>query len=184
MALGPKQMGEAIIRNLKDKTGKTLEEWLEILNQTTLKDKKGIIEFLKKEKGLGHFQAQKIFEHHTGKDAYEDPSKFAEKLFDTKKTKALYDFVNTKIIEMESDIRVEPCQTYIPFYRKHKFAILTKSKEEAITLGLNLPEDFDHSRFSSTSNHNDRINFHTELTSTSDFDDEISEAIMLAYKNN
>lgn len=28
MALGPKQMGEAIIRNLKEKTGKSIEEWI------------------------------------------------------------------------------------------------------------------------------------------------------------
>ena len=53
MALGPKQMGEAIIRNLKEKTGKTLEQWIELIEQETLQDKKEIIAFLKTENGIG-----------------------------------------------------------------------------------------------------------------------------------
>jgi hypothetical protein len=32
MALGPKQMREAILCNLKSKTGKGIDEWLEIKN--------------------------------------------------------------------------------------------------------------------------------------------------------
>jgi hypothetical protein len=61
MALNPQQMSEAIIRNLKEKTGKTLEEWLDILTKTELKEKKEVTQFLKTEKKLGHFQAQVVF---------------------------------------------------------------------------------------------------------------------------
>ena len=61
MALTPQQMSEAIIRNLKEKTEKTLEEWLEIISETELKEKKEVTQFLKIEKNLGHFQAQVIF---------------------------------------------------------------------------------------------------------------------------
>ena len=61
MALNPQQMSEAIIRNLKEKTGKTLDEWLEIISETELKEKKEVTQFLKTEKKLGHFQAQVVF---------------------------------------------------------------------------------------------------------------------------
>jgi len=37
MALGPKQMSEAILRNLKDKTGKSIEEWIELLKEEKLR---------------------------------------------------------------------------------------------------------------------------------------------------
>lgn len=63
MALNPNQMSEAIIRNLKEKTGKTLEEWLDEVKETALEEKKEVIEFLKNEKGLGHFQAQEVYKH-------------------------------------------------------------------------------------------------------------------------
>ena len=36
MALGPKQMGEAILRNLEEKTGKSLEQWLTIVKKSKL----------------------------------------------------------------------------------------------------------------------------------------------------
>jgi len=60
MALGPKQMGEAILRNLEEKTGKTLEQWISIVKKSKLSDKKSVMDFLKITHGLGHFQAQKI----------------------------------------------------------------------------------------------------------------------------
>tara|TARA_R110002051_G_scaffold219450_2_gene283485 strand:+ start:2167 stop:2376 length:210 start_codon:yes stop_codon:yes gene_type:complete len=61
MALNPKQMSESIIRNLPKKTGKSLDEWIEIIVSTKLQEKSEIIEFLKTKKKLGHFQAQVVF---------------------------------------------------------------------------------------------------------------------------
>ena len=127
MALGPKQMGEAIIRNLKEKTGKSLEEWIEVLLKEKLQDKKEAISFLKTEKGLGHFQALMIFEQYNGIDHYADPSTFATRIFDSKNSKELYEFSESKILELAKDIRVQPCKTYIPFYRKNQFCLLYTS---------------------------------------------------------
>ena len=76
MALGPKQMGEAILRNLEEKTGKSLEQWLTIVKKSKLTDKKSIIDFLKNTHSVGHFQAQKIFECFQGEDAYENIDNF------------------------------------------------------------------------------------------------------------
>ncbi|SFB96609.1 protein of unknown function [Parapedobacter composti] len=183
MALGPKQMGEAIIRNLKEKTGKSIEEWIALLEKQELKGKKEIMAFLKTDYGLGHFQAQKVFEHYSGKDHYEDPHTFAKKIFDTKKSWELYDFCRSKILLMAKDIRVQPCKTYIPFYRKNKFAMLTKTKDDVLLLGLTLPENPSNPRFTAIPvTANDRINARTTIRHTSDFDEEIMSAVKNAYK--
>ena len=58
MALGPKEMGEAILRNLEEKTGKTLEQWISIVKKSKLSDKKSVMDFLKNTHVVGHFQAQ------------------------------------------------------------------------------------------------------------------------------
>jgi hypothetical protein len=63
MGLSPQEMNDAIVRNLKDKTGKTLEQWLETVQESSLGDKKEIVPFLKEVHGLGHFQAQTIFKY-------------------------------------------------------------------------------------------------------------------------
>ena len=51
MGLTPQEMDSAIIRNLRDKTGNSLEGWIEILETNTLSEKKEIIKFLKEDKG-------------------------------------------------------------------------------------------------------------------------------------
>lgn len=185
MALGPKQMGDAIIRNLKEKTGKSLEEWITTVKDEKLADKKEIITFLKTKNGLGHFQAQKIYEHFNGQDKYQDPSTFAKEIFDTKESKELYEFLKSKILEFGNDVRIQPCKTYIPFYRRNQFAILTKSKSGEITLGLNLPENYNNPKFTEQSKKgSERINAETIIGKTADFDQLVTEAISTAYKTN
>ena len=63
MGQSPQQMNDSIIRNLKDKTGKSLEEWIDFLRSTSLAEKKEIIQYLKEDKSVGHFQAQIIYQH-------------------------------------------------------------------------------------------------------------------------
>ena len=70
MALGPKEMGEAIIRNLKDKTSRDLDQWIEVVRQSPLTKKRAVMRMLKERHGLGHFQAQKVYERASGTDPY------------------------------------------------------------------------------------------------------------------
>ena len=58
--MSPAEMEKAIIRNLPEKTGKSLEEWLQLLALQTDQNKKALKQFLKQEHQLGHFQAQTI----------------------------------------------------------------------------------------------------------------------------
>jgi hypothetical protein len=56
----PEEMQKAIIKNLPEKTGKALEEWLEIAKAIENTSQKELIQKLKTEHGLGHFQAVSI----------------------------------------------------------------------------------------------------------------------------
>jgi len=53
-------MEAAIIKNLPEKTGKSLEEWFDVLSASKLTDKKALKACLKETHGVGHFQAQTI----------------------------------------------------------------------------------------------------------------------------
>jgi hypothetical protein len=63
MGLSPKQMEEAIIKNLQEKTGKSLHEWLSVLSEEKLSNKKEMKICLKEKHDLGHFQAQTIVKY-------------------------------------------------------------------------------------------------------------------------
>ncbi len=184
MALGPKKMGEAIAQNMHKKTGKTLEEWVDIVVASGITEKKEVMTFLKKEKGLGHFQAQRVFEEMKGANPYQEEAAFADQIFDTAALKSLYDFLKTQILAIGEDVRIQPCRTYIPFYRKNQFALLSKSKEGVI-LGLNLPDDFVAERFSRPcSLGSKRINAQVILQNPKDWDKHITLAVETAYKQN
>ena len=60
----PEEMEAAIIRNLPEKTGYSLEEWFAILQKSNLSQKRDLKAYLKDDHGVGHFQAQTIVKHY------------------------------------------------------------------------------------------------------------------------
>ena len=58
--MDPKSMEEAMLKNMVEKTGKTIEEWIGIVNDQNFVENKDIVRFLKEEHAIGHFYAQLI----------------------------------------------------------------------------------------------------------------------------
>ena len=56
----PEEMEAAMIRNLPEKTGKSLEEWFAVLKDSGLTEKRDMKKHLKEDYGVGHFQTQTI----------------------------------------------------------------------------------------------------------------------------
>lgn len=185
MGIGPKQMGEAILRNLKVKTGKNIDEWLTVVHSTGLSEKKNVMEFLKKEHGLGHFQAQHVFEKFANEDVYGNDEELVNNLFNTEPSKVIYTQVKEMISTLGEDVEIRPCKTYIPFYRRHQFAIVTLNKSEEVVLAVNLPDGFTHDRFTAAKTlASKRINFQTIIAKQSDLDNEIKSIVQQAYGSN
>jgi hypothetical protein len=60
----PEEMEAAIMRNLADKTGKSLEEWFAVLDDSNITEKEDMKKYLKEDHGVGHFQTQTIVKHY------------------------------------------------------------------------------------------------------------------------
>jgi predicted transport protein len=183
MALGPKEMGEAIVKNLKEKTGKELPEWLKLLEENVPDGtKKEKIAWLKSQNGLGHYQAVTVVERSEGELVYDNGEKLVDALFDGKpaELKAAY----TKLIEMieklGSDIKIKPCVGYVPFYRKKQFLVVKPSKDKLV-IGLALPESMDEALLSPAKGlgGSNRI---TSQMAVVDFKDEHLAVIKRAYE--
>ena len=56
----PEEMEVAMIRNLLEKTGKSLEEWFAVLKVSGLTEKRDMKKHLKEDHGVGYFQTQTI----------------------------------------------------------------------------------------------------------------------------
>jgi hypothetical protein len=56
----PEEMESAIIRNLADKTGRSIEGWFTVLKDSGLLEKRDMKKHLKEVHNVGHFQVQTI----------------------------------------------------------------------------------------------------------------------------
>ncbi len=137
MALSAAQMQEAVIKNLPAKTGKSLDEWIRIAHDFNLSKNSDILKKLKLDYGLGHVQAQTIVWRMGDEKPYVQTEGYEERIF--KINFELYKKLKNHILSISTTISVKPCKTYIPFYAKSQFAILTERKGELV-LGLNVDD--------------------------------------------
>ena len=187
MSLGPKQMEEAIFRNLPKNTGKTLEEWINILGKSKVKGIKEQIAWLKT-KGLGTNQATFIvYKANKVENIYEDSDKLVDDLFsgDNVKFRKDYDKIITKIKKFGNDVSVRPCKTYIPLYRNKQFVTI-KPVKQGLVIGLALKNSPKSKRIVPPTNNigSERIRYMVVINNSNDIDDELMKIIGDAYKEN
>lgn len=142
MALSAREMGEAIIRNMKEKTGRSLGDWIEAIPGEIAGDRRRVVSWLKEEHGLGHFQAVTVYESSQGKSEYDDRAGIEKKLFGRADAALarIYRTLEQEIISLGADVESIACRTYIPFRRKRQFAVLAPHRG-ALRLGLALGQE-------------------------------------------
>ncbi len=180
MALSAAQMQEAVIKNLPEKTGKSLNDWIVIAQKFQLSKNIDIVKKLKTEYELGHVQAQTIAWRMNGEKPYVVTKGYEEAIF--KDTFELYLKLKNLIVALSDEVKVKPCKTYIPFYKKNQFAIVTEKKGELI-LGLNLTDKkYPELKQAEKLGGSDRIN--KMLIIKSDDFSKIQQYIQTAFQNN
>ncbi len=58
--MDPLSMEKAMLKNMIEKTGKPIGEWISMVNEQKFVENKDIVKFLKKKHSLGHFYAHLI----------------------------------------------------------------------------------------------------------------------------
>lgn len=138
MALGPKAMGEAIIANLKVKTGKDLRAWQATLEADGITEPTAARQRLQ-ELGLGTFQARAVVEHLFSKDPYADERRLVDDLFARfPEQRALYEEAVRDLVARQS--KAQPCRTYLPIYQHGTIAVSFKPTARGLYAALNLSD--------------------------------------------
>jgi hypothetical protein len=136
MALGPKAMGEAIIANLKGKTGKDLREWQAELEASGITEPAAARKRLQ-DLGLGTFQALAVVEYVFAEDPYADERRLEDDQFARfPEQRALYEEAVRQLEAKEA--RAQPCRTYLPVYRGRAILVSFKPTARGLYAALNL----------------------------------------------
>jgi len=184
------------IATLKDKTGRSLDEWVALARKKGPKGHKELREWLKKEHRLGTNSAWWIADEAQGKSQEADDATYlknAEKYVETMygggkaHLRPLHDALYKLAKSLGKDVRCCPCQTIVPFYRNHVFAQIKPTTRTRIDFGLALgatKPTTASGRLIDTDGYakKDRITHRFEITSLKDIDGEVKRWLQKAYE--
>lgn len=186
MPKSPKEMGDAIAKNLPAKTGKTFEQWVKLAKKHpgTRKER---IAWLKSEHGLGTVTAMFIAAEAEGRsivDTYSDEGALLDNMFAGEKAalRPLYDGVTTAARKLGKDVDLTVCKTYVGIRRGRQFAIVKPTTRTRVDVGLVLPNAKANGRLRNAGSiGNDRMTHRIEIASKKDIDAELNRWLKAAY---
>lgn len=184
------------IARLPEKTGKTLEEWLTIIQKNVFADSKERQAWLKKTHGFGTLEAAWLAGRAEGRgledcdgDAYlAAADKYVDALYAGPRAGLwpLYERLMAMGAAMGRDVTASPCKTFVPLYRRHVFAQIKPTTQTRIDLGLALAKAGKKlpKRLISTGGleKGDRITHRIEISSAKDVDGEVERWMKKAYE--
>ena len=186
-------MTQKWVAELKQKTGRTLEEWLAHIKKAGPKDEQARRDWLKKEYRLGTNTCWWLAERAAGKgEETGDPDlylkaaeEYVEKMFSGGKAglRPIYDALLKVGLKTGKDAKASPCQTIVPLYRNHVFAQIKPTTQTRIDMGFALGDLKPKGRLIDTGGFakKDRITHRIPITSLDDIDDEVKHWLKVAY---
>ena len=180
--------------SLPEKTGKSLDEWLKLIRTEAPAANKERREWLKKKYGFGTNTARFLADRAEGKGT-EDGDEAAyleaaeghvEAMFAGPKAglRPIYDALLELGRSLGDDIKVCPCKTIVPIFRRYVIAQVKPSTRTRIDFGLALKDTKAQGRLIDTGGYakGDRITHRFEITALDDIDDEVKMWLRKAYE--
>jgi hypothetical protein len=186
-------MTQKWIAELKQKTGRTLDEWLRLVKKEGPPTEKERRDWLKTKYGLGTNSAWWMAERSVGKgEEIGDPDhylraaeKYVEEMFAGEKEplRPIYQALLKLGLGIGKEAKACPCQTIVPLYRDHVFSQIKPTTRTRIDLGFALGNMKTPKRLIDTGGYakKDRITHRIEITSAKDIDDEVKRWLKVAY---
>jgi hypothetical protein len=181
------------VATLREKTGRSLEEWIELVRREGPPREADRRAWLKSTHKLGTNSAWWIAERAEGKGAEaDDPAAYlraaetwVETMYGGRRAhlRAAHDALVGLARSLGPEIRICPCQTIVPIYRNHVIAQIKPSTNTRIDFGLALGERPAQRRLIVTGGFakKDRITHRIPVRSADEIDDEVARWLRMAF---
>jgi hypothetical protein len=186
-------MVQSWLVSLPEKTGRSLEEWIRLVEEHGPASDADRRDWLKSEHGLGTNSAWWIVDRVAGRGLEDgDPvaylkaaEDYVSAMFSGKRAalRPIYDTLLKLALALGDDVKVCPCQTIVPLYRRHVFAQIKPATNTRIDLGLSLKDTPTPDRVIDTGGlaKKDRITHRIAITSAAEIDAEVKHWLRFAY---
>ncbi len=173
MAKSPEDMTESMIRNLAEKTGKTLAQWVKIAGKSKLSKHGELVKFLKSEHGVTHGYANLIAHKTLASDAGSAASTddLIDKQYAGNKAnlRPLYEKL-IKAVNKFGSVEVSPKKAYVSLRHAKQFAIVQPSTATRLDVGINLKDTKPTGRLEASGSFNTMVTHRVRVESLKDVD--------------
>lgn len=176
---------KTMYENIHIKTGKTVDEWVKLLQQKGFAKHGEMMKFLKEEHHFTHGYANLIAIKVTGTDAraVENKDDLIDKQYKGKEHfKPLYEKLMNHIKNFGNDIEVAPKNAYVSLRRKKQFAILQPATKTRFEIGINLKGESGDAILKPITTPNAMCSHKIEISSEGDLTPEVLQWIKKAYE--
>lgn len=133
----------SMVRNLAEKTGKTLDQWVAVVRKLGERKHGELVAHLKEHHDLGHGYANLVV--HAAKGGMAKPAgEAADDLVaaqfagDKAALRPIYDRLVAELQRFGGDVELAPKKAYVSVRRAKQFAILQPSTKSRFDVGINL----------------------------------------------
>lgn len=143
MAKTSGEFEQEFIKTAKEKTGRSLEEWLSVVKTSVFSKQMEIVNWLKSEHKLNHMQAGFVagIYLNNGKTVYTNEDNLLQNQFlKCEAMRPLFDAISEKILKDFPGTQLIPKKTYLSFTDVREFAAINIKPGE-IRLGIDLGDE-------------------------------------------
>lgn len=177
---------QTMLENLHKNTGKTLDQWIEIVRKLKFEKHGEILKFLKEKHAFSHGFANLVALKSRAADAgsVDNKEELIEKQYKGKEyLKQIYDKLMNEIQKFGKDIEIAPKNAYVSIRRKKQFVMLQPATKTRFEIGINLKGRQPTGKLEAITTANAMCSHKINVTDMKEIDKEVIEWIKAAYNN-
>ena len=174
---------QTMIRNLEEKTGKSLDQWIKTARATKVPKHRELLNLLKAEHGLSYGYANFVALKALAGDEEATDTGLIEAQYSGAKAalRPVYDELIAAVKKFGDDVEISPKKAYVSLRRKRQFAIIQPSTASRIDVGLNLKGARTTDRLENSGSFNTMVSHRVRIASKKDIDKELVTWLRQAY---
>jgi len=178
----PDEMAATMLRNVPGKTGKSLNEWHEILKKSSLEKHGQLVNYLKKDHGVTHGFANLIVAKFLGSDSRSKSDLVTQQYSGGKADlRPIYDALVKAIVRFGEDVELAPKKSYVSLRRKKQFGLIQPSTKTRVDVGLTLTGIKATKRLEKSGIFNSMVSHRVRLSDIGDVDMQLVNWLRDAY---
>ena len=187
MAKSPEEQMTSMIAGLKEKTGRSFEDWAKGVRRSGAQRHGEIVKWLKTQ-GVTHGYANLIAHGVLGSDAVSQAGSGTDLVaaqYAGKKAalRPIYDAVVSKVQAFGGDVDLSPKKAYVSLRRSKQFGLVQPSTPSRLDIGLNLKGVPPTGRLEASGSFNAMCTHRVRVESLADVDAELIRWLKKAYES-